>query len=345
MKCRNVTSVRIGRKTNLALALALALALGGTTTVVANPGSMDQTQHTSAAEQQAQQALAARQAQDAADAVLANAQPMGTTRYVANCDDTGGGSLRDTVATANDGDTIDMTAMLCNVINLNTALVVSQNNLGLVGKFYAYPFEGSWPDTFIRGNARAIDHTGTGTLTLQDINLSGGHITASNGACIRSAGSVKLDDSHVHDCIVKRPAGSSTDVMGGAIYAAGQVTLSGSIGWFNHGSSWVYGNVASAANGNVYGGGIYAGGWVRIGAHSEVFGNLAESITGNANGGGIYGKDWVDLTTYLSTAYSNKAETHGALTMIKGAGIYTEKGSLIHGLVTDYGQRGQLRGC
>lgn len=284
MKYHNVTPARIGRKTHLAQALALALALGGgvATTATASPGSMGQTQHMSAAEQQAQQTEAAYQVQYAADAVAASAQPMAVTTYVANCNDSGGGSLRDAVANAASGDTIDMTAMPCNEINLGGPIVVSQNDLTLVGK-RGSSLHGllAFPDTYIHGADRAFYHSGTGTLTLTSIDLSDGYTNIHSGACIYSSGSVMIDVSYVHDCIEEKLAGSSGDTKGGAIYARGKVTLSGNSS-IPFASSLVYDNIVRAADGDAYGGGIYAGGWVQIGALSSVYGNLAESFEGNA---------------------------------------------------------------
>ncbi len=336
MKYRNVTPARIGRQTHLARALALALALGGgfATAAVVNPDGMGQVQSTSAAWQQAQQAQAARQTQRTADAERASAQPMGTTIYVANCNDTGGGSLRDAVATAASGDTIDMTAMSCNVINLVQTLTVPQDDLTLVGKhkFGSYGIL-QYPDTFIHGTHRAIQHYGTGTLTLTSVDLSDGHIDIGTipifGACIYSSANVTIDRSYVHNCSQQVTAGSSADAKGGAIYAQNEVTLDGSL----FASSRVYDNVTSAVDGDAYGGGIYAGGWVRLNEWSSVYGNLAESASGNARGGGIYGESYVDLTESSSSVRDNRAETHATLTLIKGAGIYAESDSVIYGSV------------
>ena len=326
-----------GRQKGLACTLALALGLGGgcATTAAANPGSMDQTEYTSAAEQQAQQAQAARQAQRTADAARAGTQAMAATIYVANCNDSGPGSLRDTVANAASGDIIDMSTMACNQINLSSgALIVNQDDLTLVGKDRIVATFFDNPDTYIHGSNRAIHHYGTGTLTLKYIDLSDGYVDGSNGACINSAGNVMVDRSYVHDCIATRSGGDPTDVKGGAIYAAGEVTLSGSSD-LPFASSMVYDNIASAADGDAYGGGIYAGGWVQIEAMSSVANNLAESSNGNTSGGGIYGEKWVDLTESSSSVRDNTVKIHAQLTMTKGAGIYTEMDSQIHGSVTD----------
>lgn len=335
MQYHKLTSTRIGRKNHLAQALALALALGGgvATTAVANQADPGQAQPISAAEQQAQQALAERQALRAADTARASAQTAGTTRYVANCNDSGGGSLRDTVASANSGDTIDMSTMSCNSIHLNSRIFIMQNDITLLGKLKVTGPLGLFlvPDTFIHGSnsssaAHVFWHNGSGTIMFKNIDLSDSSITDyTGGACIYSRGNIDLANSYVHNCTAKRSAGSTLDIKGGAIYADGEVRLHG-VGSIS--SSRVYDSVASATDGDAYGGGIYAGQWVSLDDGSSVHDNTVETDTGKTYGGGIYGKSYVDVKEYASVE-GNSAVVHDSYTQSFGTGFYTEKDSIL----------------
>lgn len=324
----------LGRRRHLALALALALGGSLASTAAASPGSTAQTQSISAAELQARyDAQEARLTQRAADAAHASSQTMGTTRYVANCNDSGSGSLRDTIANAASGDTIDMSTMSCNTINLDSTIIVPQDDLTVVGKrgtglsgFLAFP------DTYITVLARAFFHSGAGTLTLTYLDLSTTGPSTASGACVYTESNVVIDRSYIHDCLSERSDGSTGDARGGAIYADGYVRLSGSSIPFA--SARVYDNVAKTGTGNAYGGGIYAGSWVRLDTNSRVYGNRVESVAGNATGGGIYSQYYVSLSEASSSVHDNKAQTRGELTRIRGAGIYAQQFATIFGSVT-----------
>ncbi len=318
MQYRKLTSTRIGRKNHLAQALALALTLGGgvAITATAQPVSPDQGQPVSAAELQARQALAERHALQAANEARANAKTAGTTRYVANCNDSGPGSLRYYVGIANSGDTIDMSTLPCHSISLSNALIVNQNDLDLLG------WHQGNDRTTIHGTVRVINHTGTGDFRLLNLDIQHGRVyTSGQGACIFSSGSVRLFRTRIHDCIAKRAAGVTTPVQGGAIYAAGEVELKE--------FSEIYDSKAIATAGNAYGGGIWAGDWVQIKNRSKVYNNIVETTSGKTYGGGIYGKDWVDVTGY-SDIVGNSAVVHGSYTQSKGTGIYTERYSYLN---------------
>lgn len=320
----HVAPRRLGRKTHLAQALALALSLGagGIATAQAQD-NMTRPMPAVGAQAQAQAALAARTARRAHIASLQQAQPMATqTWYVSNCNDSGGGSLRYMVNQAASGDIIDLSTMSCNLITLSSgALLVPQDNLTLAGK--RGPF-GFLPGFFIHGaGSRIIDHTGTGTLALNFISVSDGHVNTSGiGGCILSSGSVKLNTSSVYDCIAERPPGSTSNVEGGGIHATDQVTLNG---W-----SYVAHNKAIATAGNAYGGGIWAGGWVQVNDNSSVNENTVKSNSGNVYGGGIYGKDWVDVYGN-GQVVGNIGEIVADYTRISGTGIYCERNSVLEG--------------
>lgn len=319
MQSQHMSSAAPGRKTLLAVAIVFALGAGA----VATAAPADAHEALSAAEHQARQAAAARQAVRAAHRARQSAHAaVASTWTVTNCSGGGVNSLGYIIEhVAGNGDTIDVSA--CTTIQLTGTLTIAPaiDDLTLVGADGGY-----LPGTEIigTGNYRVLHHKGTGTLTLTDIDLSAGYVaTSGRGACILSAGDVVLNTTRVHDCIAERAPGSTADAKGGAIYASGMVTMNG--------LSRVANSKAHATGGDAYGGGIYAGLWVRLKDTSRVIWNTATSDQGNAYGGGIYGESWVDLQDPHTGLHYNKAVTHAGNTIIKGGALYTEMGSLIAG--------------
>ncbi len=136
------------------------------------------------------------------------------THPVANCNDDGPGSLRDAVAAAASGDTIDLSALHCSSITLTTgAIEVRLDDLELVGP--------GANRLAIDGNAadRLFIHPRGGTLRLKGFTLRRGSARAeqfhvSGGGCIASAGYLELYDSVVRDCYAV-----GIGSYGGAVYA------------------------------------------------------------------------------------------------------------------------------
>lgn len=136
------------------------------------------------------------------------------TAVIGNCNDAGAGSLREAVAAAADGDTIDLTQLQCSTITLTTgAIEVDLDNL---------TFEGPGRTKFaIDGNAadRVFIHPYGGTLTFKALTVRNGRDRATGfhvagGGCIASGGYVQLYDSAVHDCYA-----GGEGAYGGALYA------------------------------------------------------------------------------------------------------------------------------
>jgi len=171
------------------------------------------------------------------------------TDVVTNCGDSGPGSLRDVIASAGSGDTIDLTGLPCGQITLLTgAISIPQIDLSLNGpgrdKMLIYGGQ-------VRGNG-LLNQTGIGVLHIQDLTIAHGvnyhTIDDARGGCIYSAGSVELFRSTVTGCTAYNYGALSA--LGGGIFAAGQVYL-------DH--STVSGNYATAIGvGYASGGGVYA---------------------------------------------------------------------------------------
>lgn len=141
---------------------------------------------------------------------------------VSNCNDDGPGSLRAAVKDAADGDQIDLSALTCSTITLQTgAIAVRQNNLNL---------QGPGRDALsIDGNAadRVFFDSGRGELVLRDLTVRNGRDYGTDadivgGGCIAARGYVVLERSTVEGCYA-----AGRGAYGGAIYSYG-LTMSNS---------------------------------------------------------------------------------------------------------------------
>jgi hypothetical protein len=246
------------------------------------------------------------------------------TLAVTNCDDDGPGSLRTTIAAAVDGDTVDLGALRCGTITLRTgAIPINLDNLVISGpRRSVLSIDGGHLD-------RVFLHYGGGTLTLQDVTISGGFNRATGfdvagGGCIASAGYLSLYDSTLRNCYA-----GGEGAYGGALYAYGLTmsnsTLSGNHAYGVHpqagtaafgGAAFVYGLLMATStvsgnradhrvNGNLpsydIGGGIVA---VRGGS---VYNSTVDSNFAHSRGGGI--AVFTDLSVFNSTISGNVAAT------------------------------------
>jgi hypothetical protein len=191
---------------------------------------------------------------------------------VSNCGDSGPGSLRDAVATAADGDTIDLTQLACSTISLTTGSIhIPQNTLSLVGPS---PSLSITEDAASRG--RILTHTGTGTLTVAGLTISYGYEDY-DGGCIWSAGNLTLSNASVRQCESGTNYSPSYN-LGGGIYVTGNLTMS---------SSTLERNFCfSAPYGISFGGGAFVRGAANI-HESTINSNAVGSSYRPGNVGGI----------------------------------------------------------
>jgi len=208
------------------------------------------------------------------------------TWIVSSCGDTNTGdlptktgTLRFGVANAASGDTVDLSGLSCpsSKISVSTGeIFVSQASLTIKGPTATtLTLDGSGLPSGATGpnDSRIFTHTGTGTLTLQSLRLTGGHVyhTAggypSRGGCVFSAGNITLTYSTVTGCNTYSASDTS---QGGGVFAVGNVTLKYSTVSQNTTS----GGVTSR------GGGIRADGGVGM-KYSTVSGNKAYGPVGN----------------------------------------------------------------
>jgi hypothetical protein len=209
-----------------------------------------------------------------------------TTITVANTNDNGLGSLRQTLADANDGDTIDATG-LSGVITLITGEL-------LVGK--SVTINGAGADLLaIDGNASSrVFHIGSGErATISGLAIRNGHEdTIGAGVDNESGATLTLTNSTING----NTAGSvgSPAVEGGGIYNLGTLTIV---------NSTISSNTAGGISGA--GGGIFNGGTLTI-VNSTVTANTAST------GGGVHNAAAATTVTITNSTFSgNLASAYG----------------------------------
>ena len=239
---------------------------------------------------------------------------IANTVVVTNCSDSDPGSLRDAIgaATTMDGDTISMTglpAMGCSVISLFTgAVTISKNNLTLTGPSSGVTISSmDYNNGFIQID-RVLNHTGTGTLTLNHVAVTFGspYSTTSNvlGGCIYSAGSVYLRNTRVSSC--SADASSMHFASGGGIFTKGDLKLK-------------YSTIDGNAAGNLSAFGADGGGAYVVGNFTATYSTISGNRVGGSFGGfggGVEAKK--NVTIAASTISGNSAHTEFGAIWIKG---------------------------
>jgi hypothetical protein len=140
---------------------------------------------------------------------------------VTNCDDQGTGSLRDAIANATSGDTIDLSQLACSTITLTSGSIgVFQDDLSLAGP-------GSELLSVDGGRkVRLFRHMGAGTLKLDGLTLTQGYEAAvsAGGGCVYSLANVTVENVTASHCTTQGRFSA-----GGAIFAYGNVTVLNSV--------------------------------------------------------------------------------------------------------------------
>ena len=247
---------------------------------------------------------------------LAAPKAFASTWMVTNCNDSGPGSLRAVVAAAStvSGDTVDFSSLNSSncpssVITLTTgAITIAQNGLVLQGGgqgitgYYNGGFE----------NDRIFNHTGTGTLTVENLLIEYNRFYPNGpvkGGCIYSAGNVILDHSEVFNCTGKPQSGinSTAPVRGGGVFTQGSLVLK-------------YSTIAASSaksGGDTVGGGAYSTAAFSV-SNSTINGNYS---VGQA--GGIFGRHGGSISG--STISGNVANEGSA--SLGGGGVFVVGGS------------------
>jgi hypothetical protein len=244
---------------------------------------------------------------------------------VTSCADDGGSdTLRHAVLVANDGDTIDLTALTCSKITLASAITTGLPNLTIAGPGASkLAIDGNEADrVFV--HAPSLD----GTLTLSNMTLSHGKasVAPSYGGCVYSKANVVLRNAVVTSCSAVGPS----HVGGGGVVT---------IGDFKAYASVLSGNTATAQTGisgvtSAIGGGAFALG--NIGLYGSVIsGNTVSSPLGKVYGGGAATPNV--LTVKYSTITGNHATSAGSDADIgEGGGVAMSVSSEILGSTLDH---------
>jgi len=119
---------------------------------------------------------------------------------VTNCNDAGNGSLRAALASAHNGDSVNLTALTCGTISLATGeLRIDVDNLTLQGP-------GASALT-IAGRAAnhhysVLHHTGHGSVQIDALRITDDHASRASSvtSCVYSSGSIYLNGSIVTEC-------------------------------------------------------------------------------------------------------------------------------------------------
>jgi hypothetical protein len=249
-------------------------------------------------------------------------RPVGhATLEVTDCNDGPPGSdsndLRDTIAAAPTGSTIDLTALThCtnSIITLtNGAIPITVDDLNIQGPGASVlAIDGGYDRS--RSYNRVFVHAGTGILGIYDLTVTDAIYkgpTRAYGGCIKSEGSVLLMDSAVTDCGVLGTGSSSSPnyVFGGGIFAFGGVVAK---------YSTISGNGALSYSAGGYGGGIFAETHVGgngvfastsvVTKYSTISNNSIVGLAGQLGaGGGIFTNGYGDVRISGTTISGNYA--------------------------------------
>jgi hypothetical protein len=264
---------RFGRRTRglrvtpLASCLALALALGVDTSALASnsspvgPAWVPMTsgqQHDPAHARDFVTALPSKPGASARKS--APTRPAGTIE-VLNCDDSGPGSLRDTILGAAENDVVDLSNLSCSTITLTTGYIsVGQDDLSISGPGpELMRIDGD-------GGEGVIQHFGSGTLGISGVSVGNSKYYSSSfprGGCLYSVASMSLYNTMVSGCAAI--AESTVYATGGAIYTRGDLTLI---------NSTITNSFVESETANARGGGVYVKGDL-LAKYSTINGNFA----------------------------------------------------------------------
>jgi hypothetical protein len=243
-------------------------------------------------------------------------RPAGTIP-VTNCDDSGAGSLRDAITNAVSGDVIDLSALACSAITLDTGLVSTVDELTLTGP--------GANQLAIDGNnaVRVIEQQGYGMLTIEGLTIRNGSYVYSGpgiygglapGACILSRSSVTLAATAIDHC-----SASGWSVFGAAVDTLGALYMT---------DSAITGTTATAdateISATIYGGAVYtkAGYLTRSTIAGATVSATSVAAFSGLLGGGIFGFYGVVLDeSRVSNVVAHVAAAK--ISYAKGAGVGT----------------------
>jgi hypothetical protein len=233
-----------------------------------------------------------------------------STLAVAECSES---AVRNAVAVASNGDTVDLTLLSgCTITLAAGEIAIAVDNLTVQG-----PADTSLT---LSGNhaSRIFHHTGHGLLTLDHLAITDGNDTTprdeskytvyhGTGGAVHSDGGITLSSSSLTNSSVCYPVGNNqyNEGYGGGVFAAGDVSVIRSTVSGNTACGTVVPSVFGIASyhGGA-GGGIFAGGDLYV-SYSTISGNQANA----RGGGGVYGQG--NVTLFHSAITGNGAMQEG----------------------------------
>jgi hypothetical protein len=249
---------------------------------------------------------------------------------VLNCNDSGTGSLRATVASAQENDTIDLsTGLACSRITLTSGgITTGLENLSIIGpgpsKLTIDGHEVS-PQAVLSASSNA-----SGTFYV-------GYLTVANGrgvgpGCIYAQGDLSLRAVTVTGCTTARNVGGAVRVRHNLTMVNSTLSNNAESDNAGGGGAWVDGDASvtnSLISGNsvttqyggapIYAGGIYVAGNLRLIGSTVANNSISTSTNGTAvAGGGIFVKG----DAYLSHSIVSGNSVSGADGYARGGGIY-----------------------
>jgi hypothetical protein len=235
-----------------------------------------------------------------------------STIIVTNTNDSGVGSLRQALADANDGDTIDATG-------ISGAIALTSGEL-LVDKSVTINAAGA--DVLaVDGNATSrVFQIGTGeTVTISGLTIRNGHDDTTGGGIDNESGATL---TITNSTLSGNTAGSvgNPSVEGGGIFNSGTLTIV---------NSTVSGNTAGGISGG--GGGMFNGGTLTI-VNSTVSDNTAIKGAGVHNGGAATST----VTITNSTFSGNAASVYGGA-CFNGGTLQIANSTLSHNSAGTFG--------
>lgn len=232
---------------------------------------------------------------------------------VANCDNSGPGSLRNRIAAAASGDTIDLSRLTCSRIVLTSgAIPLTQASLTLLGAGESNTVvDGNNAGrVFLHAPAANTSWSSPDSATLRLVRMSAVHgldeeTQGAEGGCIFSLGNVRLEYAQVHHCVARSTTLTLPFAQGGAIFAAGDVVM------FH---AAVFSSMAESDI-DAIGGGVYAGDLLHV-DRSGIHDNSSSGAAGGAYGDRVF-------VTY-STIRDNDADYMAGGLMSSGAAVFNK---------------------
>jgi hypothetical protein len=229
-------------------------------------------------------------------AVFASGSAGAATDQVTNCDDSGAGSLRQAVADATSGDTIDF-ALSCSIITLTSGDIEMSSNLTING-----PGESVLA---VSGNdaSRVFQVDNGATVSIGGLTIEDGSATNEGGGILND-GALTLTSSTVSKNTVG--TGSGGGAGGGGLANEGTATVT---------ASSFTGNVATSTGYGALGGAIYNDDGSLTVTNAILSGNAANNTaSGTALGGAISNGDGnvkVAETTLANNSADSSFGTYG----------------------------------